>query len=236
MHSRTCMMVGDEGVRRLRKAKVAVFGLGGVGSYVVEGLARSGIGHFVLVDADAVAPSNLNRQLIATVPTLGRPKTEAEAERILSINPQTSVEAYPLFYENGVDIDWSGVEYAVDAVDTVAAKLLIIQRAMERGVPVISSMGTARKLDPTRLRVSDIYETAGDPLARVMRRELRKRGVEELKVVYSDEAPLPVVAESEERAAGAGKAPIGSMTFVPGSAGLLISSVVVRDLLAADAC
>lgn len=228
--ARTCMVLGSEGVERLARAKVALFGLGGVGSYVAEALARTGVGRFVLVDADAVTPSNLNRQLLATRDTLGELKAEAERDRILAINPAAEVEAFPVFYEEGLDIPWEGVDYAVDAVDTVSAKLLIIQRARERGIPVISSMGTARKMDPSRLVATDIYSTSGDPLARVMRHELRKRGVDSLKVVYSPEEPAPCLHAPEEPHGGA-KAPIGSICFVPGSAGLLIASVVVRDLL-----
>lgn len=231
---RTRMVLGEAGSARLRDACVTVFGLGGVGSYVVEALARSGVGRFRLVDADTVAPTNLNRQLIATVYTIGEAKTEAEKNRILSINPNAMVETYPLFY--GADtarvIPWTDTQYAVDAIDTVTAKLLVIEQARRHHVPVISSMGTGNKLDPSRLVVTDIYATKMDPLARVMRRELRKRGVPELKVVYSEEVPLEPQIAPEELSGP--KIPPGSTAFVPGAAGLLIASVVVAELAAAE--
>lgn len=231
MFTRTRLLFGDSGMHALQRAKVAVFGLGGVGSYVVEALARSGVGNFILVDSDIVAPSNLNRQLIATVPALGELKTVAQRERIAQINPNAHVDTYPIFYEQGTDIPWDGVDYAVDAVDTVTAKILIVLRAREHGVPVISSMGTGNKVDPSKLRAVDIYETSVDPLARVMRREMRKRGVASLRVVYSTEEPatpkfLPEDADGHK---------IPSNAFVPGAAGLLLASIVVQDLVAKSA-
>ena len=185
--SRTQLLLGQENMERLSRAKVAVFGIGGVGGYVAEALARSGVGSLVLVDNDTVCLSNINRQIIATHKTLGRYKTEVMKERILDINPQARVEVRNCFYlpENAHEFDFSEYSYVVDAVDTVTAKLEIILRAQQCGVPVISSMGAGNKLDPTRFQVDDIYKTTMCPLAKVMRRELKKRGVKKLKVVYS---------------------------------------------------
>lgn len=179
-------------MKRLEEARVAVFGVGGVGGYVVEALARSGIGHLDLIDNDTVALSNLNRQIIATMNTLGRPKVDVMRERILSINPSADVVIHECFFlpETADQFDFGQYSYVVDAVDTVTAKLEIVQRAQAAGTPVISSMGTGNKLDPSRFRVADVYQTSVDPLARVMRRELKKRGVKSLKVVYSTEEPL----------------------------------------------
>lgn len=228
---RTRMLLGDDGMNRLHEATVAVYGLGGVGSYVVEALVRSGVGHFLLIDPDIVAPTNLNRQLIATMQTMGLTKTEAEASRVQSINPDAKVETYPVFYGPDVAsiVPWHGVTYAVDAVDTVTAKLFIAEQAAAHGVPVISSMGTGNKLDPSKLRVMDIFDTSVDPLARVMRRELRKRGVTSLQVVYSTEEPIRPFFEPEQDA-DQRKKPPGSTAFVPGAAGLLIASVVVQAI------
>ena len=185
--SRTQLLLGQENMERLSRAKVAVFGIGGVGGYVAEALARSGVGSLVLVDNDTVCLSNINRQIIATHKTLGRYKTEVMKERILDITPQARVEVRNCFYlpENAHEFDFSEYSYVVDAVDTVTAKLEIILRAQQCGVPVISSMGAGNKLDPTRFQVDDIYKTTMCPLAKVMRRELKKRGVKKLKVVYS---------------------------------------------------
>ena len=184
--SRTQLLLGKEGIDRLAEAKVAVFGIGGVGGYVVEALARSGVGSFVLVDDDKVCLTNLNRQIIATRSTVGKYKTDVMRDRILDINPQAQVEVRQCFYlpENADEFDFSEYSYVVDAVDTVTAKLEIIMRAKEAGTPVISSMGAGNKLDPTKFQVADIYDTTICPLARVMRRELRKRNVKNLKVVY----------------------------------------------------
>lgn len=231
MLQRTAMLIGSGGTDRLNSSTVLIFGLGGVGSYAAEALARSGIGHFRLVDADTVAESNLNRQLIATRNTLGYLKTEAERQRILSINPDAVVETYPVFYgpDEPDSVPWTGVDYVIDAVDTVTAKLFIIEQARKHCVPVISSMGTGNKMDPSMLRTADIYDTRVDPLARVMRRELRKRGIESLKVVYSEEEPIKPIFEPETD--NPKKRPPGSTAFVPGAAGLLIGSVVVRDIV-----
>ncbi len=219
---RTALLVGREGVEQLEKKKVAVFGIGGVGGHATEALARSGVGRFLLVDSDRVALSNVNRQIIATLDTVGRFKTEVMRERIMSINSWAQVEGRECFFlpENAHTFDFSDCDYVVDAVDTVTAKLELIQCARRAGVPVISSMGAGNKLDPTRFEVADIYETSVCPLARVMRRELRKRGVDSLKVVYSrEEAMKPPGADVP-----------GSVAFVPSVAGLIMAGEVIRDL------
>lgn len=223
---RTELLLGRDGVERLRKSKVAVFGIGGVGGYVCEALVRSGVGAFELIDRDTVSVTNLNRQIIALHSTVGRYKAEVMKERMLDINPDVLVTVRNFFFlpENADEFDFSAYDYVVDAVDTVTAKLEIILRARAAGVPVISSMGAGNKLDPGRFQVSDIYKTSICPLARVMRRELKKRGVEHLKVVWSDEAPRhPAFEEGMERVPG-------STAFVPSSAGLMIASEVVKDL------
>lgn len=218
------MLLGDEAMERLAAAKVAVFGIGGVGGYVAEGLARSGVGSFVLIDHDKVSLSNINRQIIATQATVGQSKTSVMKRRILEINPAAEVEERPCFFlpENAGEFDFSSYSYVVDAVDTVTAKLEIITAARACRVPVISSMGTGNKLDSAKLQVADIYETKVCPLAKVMRHELRKRGIERLKVVYSTEEP--VIASLSHKV-------IPSAVFVPASAGLMIAGEVVKDLL-----
>lgn len=243
--SRTQLLLGKEGIDRLAEAKVAVFGIGGVGGYVVEALARSGVGSFVLVDDDKVCLTNLNRQIIATRSTVGKYKTDVMRDRILDINPQAQVEVRQCFYlpENADEFDFSGYSYVVDAVDTVTAKLDIIMRAKEAGVPVISSMGAGNKLDPTKFQVADIYDTTICPLARVMRRELRKRNVKDLKVVFSTEksiSPLEDMSIScrtncicppgaKHKCTERRDIP-GSVAFVPSVAGLIIAGEVVKDL------
>ncbi len=230
---RTQMLIGERALERLRGAKVAVFGVGGVGGYVVEALARSGVGSFVLIDNDLVSESNLNRQIIATVQTVGRYKVDVMRERILAVNPRAQVETRRCFYlpELAGEFDFSGYSYVADAVDTVTAKLDLILRSQAAGTPVISSMGTGNKLDPAGFRVADIYETRGCPLAKVMRRELRKRGVERLKVVYSEEEPLRPTLQDSGTAQGenAGRVP-GSIAFVPPVAGMIMAGEIVRDL------
>ena len=228
--SRTQMLIGEEALECLRKSKVAVFGIGGVGGYVVEALARSGVGKFELTDSDTVSLSNLNRQIIATRSTVGQYKTDVMRERILSINPEAEVSVHRCFYlpETADEFDFNAYSYEVDAVDTVTAKIDIIIRAKSVGVPVISSMGAGNKLDPTCFKVADIYETQMCPLARVMRREMRKRDVESLKVVYStEEAAAPVENGGCE---DGGRTP-GSIAFVPSVAGLIVAGEVVRDLI-----
>lgn len=231
--TRTALLLGEEGIHKLNRSRVAVFGIGGVGGYTVEALARSGVGHFLLVDNDKVALSNLNRQIIATLDTVGKYKTRVMKERILSINPEAEVETRECFFlpENAEEFDFSSFDYVVDAVDTVAAKLELVVRAQKAGVPVISSMGAGNKLDPTRFEVADIYQTSVCPLARVMRRELKARGVKGLKVVYSREEPrTPVKSPLEEDKASARRSIPGSIAFVPSVAGLIAAGEVIKDL------
>ncbi len=226
--SRTELLIGCEGIDRLASSSVAVFGIGGVGGYAVEALARCGIGSFLLVDHDIVALSNINRQIIATHRTIGMPKVEVMKERILDINPEARVDIRDDFYlpENAASFDLRGFSYVVDAMDTVTAKLELITQARSCGVPVISSMGAGNKLNPSLFRVSDIYDTCVCPLARVIRRECRKRGIEHLKVVYSTETPVrpPQTADGKRPATG-------SISFVPSAAGLMLAGEVVKDLL-----
>ena len=230
--ARTRRLLGGEAMERLARARVAVFGLGGVGGYVCEALARSGVGAFDLIDDDRISPTNLNRQIIALHSTLGREKTEVMRERMLDIAPGADIRTHSCFVlpENIGGFPFEAYDYAVDAVDTVAAKLAIILRAREAGVPVLSSMGTGNKLDASRLRISDIAETRVCPLARVMRRELRRRGVEHLKVLWSDEEPRAPLDEAGEAPPSGRRSVPGSCAFVPPSAGLLIAQEVVRDL------
>ncbi len=229
--SRTRMLLGDEGMERLMRARVAVFGIGGVGGYTAEALARSGVGALDLIDRDTVSISNLNRQIIALHSTVGRYKTEVMRERILDICPEVKVEVYNCFFlpENAGQFDFSRYSYVVDAVDTVTAKLEIISRAQAAGIPVISAMGAGNKLDPSLFRVTDIYRTEMCPLAKVMRRELKKRQVKKLKVVYSPEQPrTPVQSTADDP--GRRAAP-GSAAFVPSVAGLMLAGEVIRDLV-----
>lgn len=228
--SRTALLIGQEGVDRLARARVAVFGLGGVGGYVVEVLARGGVGALDLIDSDRIAPSNLNRQILATQATLGQWKTEAARERVLSIHPEARVRTSRVFYgpETAGLFDFREYDYVVDAIDTVTGKLALVERARAAGTPILSCMGAGNKLDPGAFRVADIYETEGCPLARVMRRELRRRGVEALKVVYSREEPLMSSAVPEP---GQRRPVPGSCSFVPAAAGILAGGEVIRDLL-----
>ena len=228
--SRTALLIGENGVERLKKSRVAVFGVGGVGSFTVEALARLGVGHLTLVDPDTVAESNLNRQLIALRSNIGEYKVDAAKARVLDINPDADVEALKLFYlpENADDFDVSRFDCIVDAIDTVSAKLELITRAKAAGIPIISSMGTGNKMHPEMLEISDISKTSVCPLARVMRRELRSRGIKELTVVYSKEEALE---PKESVFLPNGKKTVGSISFVPGTAGLLIASKVCEFLL-----
>lgn len=240
---RTRMLYGDENMKRLSEAKVVIFGIGGVGGYAAEALARSGVGSLILVDHDTVALSNLNRQIIALHSTVGRFKVDVMAERIRDIRPETNVEVRRCFYlpQTADQFDFSRYSCIVDAVDTVTAKLEIIQRAKACGIPVISSMGAGNKTDPSMFRVSDIHNTSVCPLARVMRRECRKRGIRDLKVVYSLQEPVrPVSKEQKEPAAGqegisnaqTGRRDTpGSTAFAPAAAGLLLASAVVEELI-----
>ena len=230
MFSRTRMLLGDEAMDRLQKARVAVFGIGGVGGHAVEALARSGVGALDLIDSDRVALSNLNRQIVATRDTLGMLKVEAAKARVLSINPDCLVRTYAVLFlpETADQFDFTRYDYVVDAIDTVAGKVQLIETAKAAGAPVISSMGAGNKLDPTAFRVADISETTVCPLARVMRRELKKRGIEHVKVVYSPEPPLSP-APSDEEPTGRRSTP-GSVAFVPAVAGLILAGEVIRDL------
>ena len=233
---RTEMLLGADAMDKLKNAYVAVFGIGGVGGYVVEALARSGVGKFDLIDNDTVALSNINRQIIATHSTVGKYKVDVMKERILDINPKAEVNVYKCFYlpENADEFDFTKYSYIVDAIDTVTAKLELIVRAKAAGVPIISSMGTGNKLDPTQLEVTDIYKTSVCPLARVMRTELKKRGIQKLKVVYSKEQPMKVQKKDTEKInsenTGRIKDVPGSVAFVPSVAGLIIAGVVMNDI------
>ncbi len=235
--SRTEMLLGSEAIKRLSDSCVAVFGIGGVGGYTVEALARSGIGSFVLIDNDKISPSNINRQIIATRKTISLYKVDVMKERILDINPDAKVDVYKCFFlpENSNEFDFSRYSYVVDAVDTVTAKLEIIEKAKKSNVPIISSMGAGNKLDPTRFEVTDIYKTSVCPLAKVIRQECRKRGIDNLKVVYSTEKSITphqnsiCSADSSEKKTNRKSIP-GSVSFVPSVAGLIIAGEVIKDL------
>ncbi len=224
------MLIGSDAVEKLGKSRVAVFGLGGVGGYVVEALARSGVGALDIIDSDRVAPSNINRQIIATRDTIGEKKTEVMKKRILSINPECSVTPYDIFYlPSTKDIfDFTSYDYVVDAIDTVTGKLQLIEEAERSHTPIISSMGAGNKLDPTLFRVADIYSTSVDPLSRIIRGECRKRGIKKLKVVYSIEKPL--TPRFEEEGATRRSTP-ASISFIPSVCGLIIASEVIKDLI-----
>ena len=224
---RTEMLLGAAGMERLARARVAVFGVGGVGGHVVEALARSGVGALDLVDADVVSPSNLNRQIVALLSTVGQYKVDVAAARVRDINPDCRVTPHRVFYgpETAAQFDFSQYDYVVDAIDTVTGKVQLIVQAKAAGVPIICAMGAGNKLDPTRFEVSDIHDTTVCPLARVMRRECRRRGIEGVKVVYSREEPV------ETPRPGAGEKPVpGSTAFVPAVAGLILAGEVVKDL------
>lgn len=224
------MLIGSDAVEKLGKSRVAVFGLGGVGGYVVEALARTGVGALDIIDSDRVAPSNINRQIIATLDTIGEKKTEVMKKRILSINPECSVTPYDIFYlPSTKDIfDFTSYDYVVDAIDTVTGKLQLIEEAERLHTPIISSMGAGNKLDPTLFRVADIYSTSVDPLARIIRGECRKRGIRKLKVVYSTEKPL--TPRFEEEGATRRSTP-ASISFIPSVCGLIVASEVIKDLI-----
>lgn len=219
--SRTEMLIGEKGIEKLKKSKVAIFGIGGVGSYTVEALARAGIGNFILVDKDVVDETNLNRQIIATTKTIGKSKVEVAKQRILEINPNANVEIYQEFFmpETQGILDES-IDYIIDAVDTVTAKLELVVRANQMNIPIISSMGTGNKLEPTKFEVTDIYKTSVCPLAKVMRKELRNRHIKKLKVVYSKEEPIKLNSKT-----------LGSISFVPSVTGLILAGEVIKDLI-----
>lgn len=230
---RTEMIFGNEGMERLYGARVAVFGVGGVGGHVVEALARSGVGTLDLIDNDTVCLSNINRQIIATHRTLGQYKVDAAAERIRDINPKAVVNTYRTFYlpETADQFDFTQYDYVVDAIDTVSGKLMLAEQAEAAGVPIISSMGTGNKLDPTAFEVADIYETTVCPLARVMRRELKKRGIKKLKVVYSrEESMTPLEVDGGEIQTTTRRQTPASNSFVPAVAGLIIAGEVIKEL------
>ena len=222
--SRTELLIGKDNIQKLANSKVIVYGIGGVGSFVVEGLVRAGVENIILVDNDVIAPSNLNRQIHATISNIGKLKVDCMKERILSINPKVNVETYiPQNIENEEEtlID-NTIDYVVDAVDTITTKLKLIQRAKEKQVPIISCMGTGNKLDPTKFEIADIYKTSVCPLAKVMRKELKKRGIQDLKVLYSKEEPIKHDVESRTPA---------SISFVPSVAGMIIAGEVINDII-----
>lgn len=227
---RTEALLGSEAIKKLKNSKVLLFGLGGVGGHCAEALIRSGIGEITLVDKDAFDETNLNRQIFATVDAIGKRKTEVAKERLLNINPNCKINTFDMFYlpETSGKIDFSEYDYIIDAIDTVTGKIEIIMNAKNSGVPVISSMGTGNKLDPSRLKIADIYKTSGCPLARVMRHEMKKRDVKKLTVVYSDEKPYSKAVDEE------GKPLTASNAFVPATAGILIASKVCYDLAEID--
>ena len=229
MFSRTTMLIGEEAIEKLKRARVAVFGVGGVGGYAIEALARAGVGAIDLIDNDRVSESNINRQIIALHSTVGRLKTDVMKERLLDINPQMDVRTHNVFFlpENADGFDFSGYDYVVDAIDTVSGKIALIERAKKANVPVISCMGTGNKTNPSAFVVADIEKTSVCPLARVMRRELKKRGISGVKVVYSTEEPKNESAEKSET----GKPTPASISFVPPVAGLLLASTVIKDLI-----
>lgn len=226
-HERTELLIGVGGLEKLAAARVLVFGAGGVGGYICEALARAGVGHIAIVDNDTVSESNINRQIIATYETIGRPKTEVMKERILSVHPACQVEVFDCFYLPGepeaARFDFAAYDYVADAIDTVAAKIDIICRCKEAGTPVISSMGTGNKLDPSRFEIADISKTSVCPLAKVVRKALRDRDVKGVKVLYSREEPVKTGSRSP-----------GSISYVPSTAGLLIGGEIIRDLLDAE--
>jgi tRNA A37 threonylcarbamoyladenosine dehydratase len=240
--TRTEWLVGKDAINKLAKSKVAIFGIGGVGSYVAEGLVRSGVGSFVLIDSDDIHVTNLNRQIHATVKTVGRPKVEVMKERMLDINPNAEIAVCCKFYtaDSDEDIFQQDWDYIVDAIDTVSSKIHLVTAAKERCIPIISSMGAGNKLDPTKFRVADIYSTSVCPLAKIMRKELRRRNIESLKVVYSTEMPVKPLCtvESDENIAinstgpcSAKKCSPGSISFVPSVVGMIIAGEVVKDLM-----
>ena len=231
--SRTQILLGEEAVEKLKNARVAVFGIGGVGGYTVEALARCGVGNLDLIDSDTVSVSNINRQILATHSTVGMLKVDAAKARILDINPECHVRTYPIFYlpDTAQQFDFTAYDYIVDAIDTVTGKLQLVERAVAVGTPIICSMGTGNKLDPAAFMVSDISKTSMCPLARIMRKELKKRGINHLKVVFSQEEALtPDVDEEELKRTGKRQIP-GSVAFVPGAAGLILAGEVVKDLI-----
>lgn len=232
--SRTELLIGEEALEKLKYSRVAVFGVGGVGGYVVEALARSGVGALDLIDNDCVDISNINRQIIATMDTIGKPKVDVAKERVLKINPNMTVHTHQMFYlpETEDKFDFTEYDYVVDAIDTVSGKIALVMQAKEAGTPIICAMGAGNKLDPTAFEVTDIYKTTVCPLAKVMRRELKKRGIKKLKVVYSKEQPISPKKTDQEEFMKSGKRQIpGSIAFVPSVVGLIIAGEVIKDLI-----
>ena len=230
--SRTLRLIGDNALGKLKNSRVAVFGAGGVGGYAIEALARAGVGSIDVFDNDVICPSNMNRQILATSETLGRYKADAATERIRAINPDCKATAHRIFFlpENADEVDFKVFDYVVDAIDTVSGKLAIIEKCHKAGVPVISCMGTGNKLDPTAFKVADIFSTSVCPLAKVMRRELKKRAISSLKVVYSEEEPKNALSPDPEND-GKRKVPPGSVSFVPPVAGMILAGEVIKDLI-----
>ena len=232
--SRTELLLGVDAMDKLRNARVAVFGLGGVGGYVVEALARSGVGCLDLIDHDTISLTNINRQILATHATVGMSKSAAAAARVKDINPDAIVHVHETFYlpDTAAQFDFTQYDYIVDAIDTVTGKLMLALDAQRCGTPIISSMGTGNKLDPTAFRVADISQTKGCPLARIMRKECKKRGIQKLKVVYSEEEPIPSKLDGLEEELPEGRRALpGSVAFVPSVAGLIIAGEVIKDLI-----
>lgn len=231
-YSRTALLIGDEGIEKLRGSKVALFGVGGVGGFAAEALVRAGVGAIDLFDNDTVCESNLNRQLIALRSTIGRYKVDVMKERIMDINPETQVGAFRMFYlpDCADEVDLSQYDYILDCIDTVKAKIDLVVRADQMGIPIISAMGAGNKLDPAAFEVEDLYKTSVCPLARVMRTELKKRGVKKLKVVYSKEIPRTPAAPAEEGGQHSRRSTPGSTSFCPSVAGLILAGEVIRDL------
>lgn len=225
--SRTELLIGIEGLAKLNKSKVAIFGIGGVGSFVAEGLVRAGIGNFILVDNDEISLTNINRQIHSTMKTIGQNKVDAMKNRILEINPNAKVEIYKEFFmpDSNVKILDKNIDYIIDAIDTITAKIELVVQANKLNIPIISSMGTGNKLNPTKFEITDIYKTSVCPLAKVMRKEMKTRGITKLKVIYSKEEPIKIKDTSNKR-----QVP-GSISFVPSVAGLIISGEVVNDIL-----
>lgn len=244
--SRTELLIGKESLSKLSESKVAIFGIGGVGSYAVEGLVRSGLGKFVLIDDDKICLTNINRQIHATTKTVGTPKVEAMRDRILEINPKAEVEIFKSFYnaETADELIKDDYDYIIDAIDTVTSKLDLIVKAKEKNIPIISSMGAGNKLDPTKFEITDIKKTSVCPLARVMRKELKKRNIDKLKVVYSKEEPITPIEDSSSSCKNCCVCPKGttrkcterrqipgSVSFVPSVVGMIVASEVVKDLM-----
>jgi tRNA A37 threonylcarbamoyladenosine dehydratase len=246
--SRTELLIGKEALEKLKKSRVAIFGIGGVGSFVVEGLARSGVENFLLVDDDVVCLTNINRQLHASRKTIGKPKVEVMRQRVLDINPKANVDTVQDFYlpETAESMLQGDIDYIVDAIDTVTGKIDLVMKANQRNIPIISAMGAGNKLDPTRFEVADIFKTSVCPLAKVMRKELKNRGIKKLKVVYSKELPLKPMESGDDCATGCvcpeesskkctSKRQIpGSVSFVPSVAGLIMAGEVVKDIIGKD--